>query len=155
MRLEFIAHNLYHTPTFELQVLIISVPGPYAPHQDWLCLDWFKPFTSAWPFQCLIMSITSGQTRIWLEFIAHNHHHTSAFESQVMVAILVPGPYVPHPDWLCLDWFKPFTSAWPFQCLIMSIINGQTRMRLGFIAHNHHHSPTFESQVVAISVPGH
>ena len=52
------------------------------------------------------------------------------FESR-MVTISAPvGPYVSPQNGEWLDWFKQFTSAWPFQCLTISIINGQRRLRL-------------------------
>ena len=51
-------------------------------------------------------------------------------------------------DSVFMDWFKQFTSAWPIQCLTISIINGWTWWRFEFIDHNHHHSPTLESQGV-------
>ena len=59
--------------------------------------------------------------------------------------------YLSHQDWVSLDPFNEITSAWPFQCLIICIMNGWTRLRLEFIIHNHHHTLTFESQVVTIS----
>ena len=34
------------------------------------------------------------------------------------------GPYVPHQDWMCTDWFSHFISAWPFLSLIICIMNG-------------------------------
>ena len=62
------------------------------------------------------------------------------------------SPLVSHPDHNGLDWFKQFTSAWPFQCLIISLMNGYTRLRLEFIVHNHHNTLTFQSRVVKILV---
>ena len=59
--------------------------------------------------------------------------------------------YLSHQDWVSLDPFNEITSAWPFQCLIICIMNGWTRLRLQFIIHNHRHTLTFESQVVTIS----
>ena len=35
-----------------------------------------------------------------------------------------------HKDWVCLDWFKQFIAAWLYQLLIISIINGLTRLKL-------------------------
>eukprot|EP00956_Cyclotella_meneghiniana_P033255 scaffold94778_cov60-Cyclotella_meneghiniana.AAC.1 len=42
-------------------------------------------------------------------------------------------PLIQHPDCVCLDCHKHFTAAGPFQCLIMSMMNGKTRLRLEFI----------------------
>ena len=91
-------------------------------HPDWVSLDWFRPFTSAQPFQSLTMSILSGWTRLRLEFILHNHHRTPTFESRV-VKISAPCLYVSHQDWVCTDWFSHFISSPAIQSLINSIIN--------------------------------
>ena len=53
-------------------------------HQDCVILDWFRQFTASQPFQCLIVSILNGCTRLIFEFAIHNHHYTLAFESWVM-----------------------------------------------------------------------
>ena len=37
---------------------------------------------------------------------------------------LLQAPYILNQDGVCLDWFKHFTSAQPFQCLINSMMNG-------------------------------
>ena len=108
-------------------------------HQDWVSLDWFRQFTSAWPSQYLTISILNGSTRLRLEFILHNHHHTLTFES-LGVKILIPAPYISHQDCVFLDCLKQFTSAWPFQYLIICILNGSTRLRLEFGLKNGHYN---------------
>ena len=47
----------------------------------------------------------------------------------------------------CWESYSHFTAAWLFQCLIMSIMNGETRLRLEFIVCNGLHKLTFESWV--------
>ena len=56
-----------------------------------------------------------------------------------------------HQDCVILDWLRQFTASQPFQCLVVSIMNGFTRLRYGFIIHNHHRTTTFELWVVKIS----
>ena len=51
-----------------------------------------------------------------------NHHHTLSFGLR-SVAISLPGPYFSHQDQVHLEWFKQCTTAWPFQCLVISIMN--------------------------------
>ena len=77
---------------------------PIKSHQDWLSLDLFTLFTSAGPFQCLIISMMNGWIRLRLDIIVHKHHHTQVFESQV-VRITVPDPYMNHSkiDWVWVD----------------------------------------------------
>eukprot|EP00956_Cyclotella_meneghiniana_P028755 scaffold67862_cov48-Cyclotella_meneghiniana.AAC.2 len=50
------------------------------------------------------------------------------------------GPTFRHPEWVCLDLLSKITAAGLFQCLIMSIMDGQTRLRLKLIVHNGHHN---------------
>ena len=98
-------------------------------HPDWVCSAWFRQFTAFQPFQSFTISILNVQIWLRMEFFHHNHHHILPFVSRV-VKILAPGPYVPHQDWVCTDWFSHFISAWPFQSLIISIMNGHTWFRL-------------------------
>ena len=49
-----------------------------------------------------------------------------------------------HQDWVSVDWFGQFTACQPFQCIIVSIMNGFASLRFEFIIHNRHHTPTFE-----------
>ena len=58
-----------------------------------------------------------------------------------------------HQDWVCLNWFKHFTAAWPFQCLIIHIINGHTMLRLEYITYTHHCTLTFEWCMKTITFP--
>ena len=51
---------------------------------------------------------------------------------------------VPHPR------IPKNTASQPFQCLIVSIMNGFARLRFEFITHNQCHTPTFELWVVTI-----
>ena len=44
--------------------------------------------------------------------------------------IWIQGPYVSHQVWVCTDWISHFISAQPIQSLIISIMNGYTRLRL-------------------------
>ena len=62
--------------------------------------------------------------------------------------------YFSNPDCVYTHLFRQFTASQPFQCLIISIMNGWRKWRLEFILHNGHHTPAFESQVVKVSVPG-
>ena len=62
--------------------------------------------------------------------------------------------YFSPQDWVCTDWFRQFTASQPFQCVIISIMNGWRRWRLEFTLHNHHHTLLFESQRVKILALG-
>ena len=62
--------------------------------------------------------------------------------------------YFSHPVCVCTDWFMQFTASQPFQCVIISIMNGWRRWRLEFILHNCHHTLAFESRVMKILVHG-
>ena len=62
--------------------------------------------------------------------------------------------YFSNPGCVCTDWFMQFTASQPFQCVIISIMNGWRRWRLEFILQNRPHTPAFESPVMKISVPG-
>ena len=62
--------------------------------------------------------------------------------------------YFSNPGCVCTDWFMQFTASQPFQCVIISIMNGWRRWRLEFILQNRPHTPAFESPVVKVSVPG-
>ena len=88
------------------------------------------------------MSILNGFARVRMEFIIHNQGHTPIFESWV-VMVSAQVPYVSHPDGVCLNWFKNFTTSQPSQCLIISIMNGWTRLRLVCMLYNGHHSVCF------------
>ena len=41
-----------------------------------------------------------------------------------------------HQDWVSLDWFGQFTASQPFQCLIVSMMNGFARLRFEFNMYN-------------------
>ena len=58
-----------------------------------------------------------------------------------------------YQDWVSLNQLGQFTASQPFQCLIVSIMNGFARLRFEFIIHNHHCTPTFESWVATRSAP--
>ena len=114
----------------------------YFSHPDCVCADWFSQFTASQPFQCVIISIMNGWGRWRLEFILHNGHHTPAFESWV-VARSAPVPYISHQDCVFSDWFKQMTASWPFQFLIISIMNGWRRLRLACGLSNGNHNVFF------------
>ena len=100
-------------------------------YQDRVCLDWFKHFTAAWPFQCLIIGITNGNTRLRLKYISVAHHHTPTFESSCMVTISVHIPTF-HTKIMCVctnssNWQELDPSEW-------------TRLRLEFIVYHGHHN---------------
>ena len=52
-----------------------------------------------------------------------------------------------HQDWVSLDWFGQFTASQPFQCLIVSMMNGFARLRFEFNMYNNHYTLAFESWV--------
>ena len=85
------------------------------------------------------MSIVIGYTRLRLGFMMYNHCHTLTFESEADAIFGLDHYYSPQYQ-VCLCQFKHLTAAWHFQCLIMSIMNGYTRLRLGFIVCNGHHN---------------
>ena len=62
--------------------------------------------------------------------------------------------YFSNPDCVCTDWFMQFSASQPFQCVIITIMNGCARLRFEFILQNRHHTPAFESPVVKIMVHG-
>ena len=53
-----------------------------------------------------------------------------------------------QPDWVSSGWFRQFTASQPFQSFIISILNGNIRLRLEFILNNQHCTLTFESREV-------
>ena len=55
-----------------------------------------------------------------------------------------------QPDWVSSGWFRQFTASQPFQSFIISILNGNIRLRLEFILNNQHCTLTFESREVKI-----
>ena len=55
------------------------------------------------------------------------------------------GPHISHQDCVCLDEYMQFTAAGLFQCLIIDMINDDTRLRLEFSVCNGHHKLTLES----------
>ena len=55
-----------------------------------------------------------------------------------------------HQDWVSVNWFGRFPASQPFQCLVVSIMNGCASLRFEFIIHNRHHTPAFELWVVTI-----
>ena len=52
-------------------------------------------------------------------------------------------PYVSYQDGVCFDWFVNVTASQPFQCLIISILNGWRRLRLVYVLYNGHHNMSF------------
>eukprot|EP00956_Cyclotella_meneghiniana_P037724 scaffold143391_cov49-Cyclotella_meneghiniana.AAC.1 len=95
------------------------------------------------------MSIMNGDTSLRLESIVYSGHHKLSFESWVE-RILACSPHISHQEWVCLDEWTPFIAAGLFQCLIMSIMNGDTRLRLESIVYSGHHKLTFESWVLRL-----
>ena len=89
--------------------------------------------------------------RLRSEFKMYNHHHTPAFEWRVVTGS-VQGTYVSHHDGVIMDSFKTFTASQPFQCLIISIMNGFEWFRFESIMYYHHHTLAFESRAVTITV---
>ena len=67
------------------------------------------------------------------------HYHTTAFESRVATKT-VEGPYVSDQDGVFLDQFRNLTASQPFQSIIISIMNGWGRLRLGCGLYNGHHN---------------
>ena len=53
------------------------------------------------------------------------------------------APHFEHLHCVCLDSCISFTAAWQFQCLIISKMNDETRLRLEFIVQNGLHKLTF------------
>ena len=121
-------------------------------HHDQVCFEWFKQFTTAWPFQCLIISVMFGyRWGFWcLQWSPPQLVLESPVEENLAWHINI---HLSNQDQVSLDRFKQFTAAWPFQCVILSMINGCTRLKLEFTLHNHHHTLTFESRMVTILIP--
>eukprot|EP00956_Cyclotella_meneghiniana_P037422 scaffold138618_cov52-Cyclotella_meneghiniana.AAC.1 len=72
----------------------------------------------------------NGDTRLRVESIVYSGHHKLTFESWVERNLACCSPHVSHrQEWVCLDGCTPFIAAGLFQCLIMSIMNGDTRLR--------------------------
>ena len=115
--------------------------GPYVSHPDWVCTDQISHFISAQPIQYLIISIMNGWTRLRLVYMGSKMVTTTCFLVMSGYKFGLAQPHFSHPDWLCSDWFRQFTASQPFQYLIISIMNGWTRLRFEFIMYNHHHSP--------------
>ena len=89
--------------------------------------------------------------RLRSEFIRYNHHHTPAFESQVVTGLVLQGPYVSHHDGVIMDSFKTLTASQPFQCLNISIMNGFAWFRFESIMYYHHHTLAFEFGAVTFT----
>eukprot|EP00956_Cyclotella_meneghiniana_P037620 scaffold141695_cov43-Cyclotella_meneghiniana.AAC.1 len=58
---------------------------------------------------------------------------------------------ISHQDCVCLDQYMYLKAAGLFQCLLRSILNDETGLRLEFIDYNHHHKLNFESWAGTIS----
>ena len=67
---------------------------------------------------------------------------------------LVQGPYVSHHDGVIMDSFKTLTASQPFQCLIISIMNGFAWFRFESIMYYHHHTLAFEFRAVTFTAEG-
>ena len=118
-------------------------------YQDWVTLDWFGQFTSAQPFQCLTISIMNGVASLRLEFIIHNHHHTSAFESWVvtnscsstlrftprwsmfgLIQEVHSISTLPTPHYKYNEWFEKveigiWALKWSPQCVFQSLVGSK------------------------------
>ena len=105
--------------------------------QDSVYMDWFKQFTSAWPFQYPSSCMMNGFAWLRLDFMVNDLHHILTFESQV-VTIWVPVPYVSYQDCVFLRWFQSLTSAWPFQYLSIDMMNDYAWLRLESVSWNSH-----------------
>eukprot|EP00956_Cyclotella_meneghiniana_P031320 scaffold81900_cov35-Cyclotella_meneghiniana.AAC.1 len=88
----------------------------------------------------------NGETSLRLEFILYNGPHKLAFESWVG-KFSAWGPTISQLNCACLDQWMQVTGAGLFQCLISSIMNGETRLRLEFILYNGPRKLAFESWV--------
>eukprot|EP00956_Cyclotella_meneghiniana_P026115 scaffold55760_cov28-Cyclotella_meneghiniana.AAC.3 len=88
----------------------------------------------------------NGQRELAFKFIVYNGHHKLTFESQ-MGTNLVYRILSSHQDCMSLGQYMLFTAAGLFQCLIISIMNGQSGLAFKFIVCDGHHKLTFESQV--------
>ena len=113
----------------------ISVLDPNFLHRDQVCLDLFKHYTAAWwPFQCLIISMMYGYTRLRLKFIVYkynHHHHTLTFESQVWRQFQIQAPT------FCTNIKCVWTdsSNLPIQCLIIKMLNDKCLDKVGTRIH--------------------
>ena len=59
---------------------------------------------------------------------------TTCFQSRVGSKLAWPlSTFFTKIDWVSLDWFGQFTASQPFQCLIVSIMNGFASLRFEFI----------------------
>eukprot|EP00956_Cyclotella_meneghiniana_P009096 scaffold12472_cov44-Cyclotella_meneghiniana.AAC.1 len=103
-----------------------------------------RKLTAAGLFQCLIISIMNDMTRLRLEFIVHNAHHKLTFESWdgAEIGIQCPqcSPLTTHHKLTFESWVGiingnsqlwcncVLTTAGLVQCLIISIMNGMTRL---------------------------
>eukprot|EP00956_Cyclotella_meneghiniana_P000857 scaffold987_cov39-Cyclotella_meneghiniana.AAC.2 len=58
------------------------------------------------------------------------------------------SPHFQHQNWVCLDpCTNSFTAAWLFQCLIVSIMNAEKRIRVELNGCNGLNMQTIESRV--------
>eukprot|EP00956_Cyclotella_meneghiniana_P025672 scaffold54029_cov59-Cyclotella_meneghiniana.AAC.1 len=106
------------------------------------CLDQWMQVTAAGLFQCLISNTMNGLTRLRWEFILYNGPHKLAIESWVgKFQLEVPTFHS------CIVHWMQVTAAGLFQCLIISTMNGETRLRLEFILYNGPHKLVFKSWV--------
>ena len=120
-------------PDLWSQLMTISVPSPYIPHQDWVVLDCFEQFTIAWAFQCLITIIMNVWIRSRWDLNMLDELLTTTYfgviEGCMFVLILGLNPHlIPrliefgllqamHMSW---DWNSlfnpsPITTSWLFE----------------------------------------
>ena len=85
------------------------------------------------------MSVINGEIRWRLEFIDYNGPHKLTYEAQMMWMGKIMACEASTLDIPRLHLVRPYTSltAAPlFQCVNMSIMNGEIRWRLEFIDYN-------------------
>ena len=82
----------------------------------------------------LLESIQTYSILVWwnVGHLSRNRHHPQ-LKSRGVVTVLAPVPHVTHQDGVCLDWFMNFTASQPFQCLVISIMNGLRTLRLVYV----------------------
>ena len=86
----------------------------------------------------------NGGTSIRLEFIVAKGLHKLTFESRVGEKLAYGLTHFQHQDCVHWDPYCHITAAELLQCLITSIMNGGTSMRLEFIVTECLHQLTFE-----------
>ena len=150
LRFEFIMCYHHHTPIFESRVVKVLVQGPYISHQDGVCLDYDSRISQHLNLSNLSSLVWWIVRHSWDWYMGAEMVTTIYFPALRGYKFCFAHTYFSHPDCVCTDWFRQFTASQPFQCIIISIMNGWRRWRLEFILHNLHHTPAFESQVVKI-----